>query len=90
MIYGAYKSIHPQKSLVTLKESLLILDFKIINLNEAIIAEFGRIKAELELKGERLDDFDLLIAATAIVNDLMLVTRNIKHFQRIPCLKLAD
>lgn len=90
LIYGAYKSIHPQKSLVTLKESLLILDFKIINLNEVIIAEFGRIKAELELKGERLDDFDLLIAATAIVNDLMLITRNIKHFQRIPGLKLVD
>lgn len=90
LIYGAYKSVHPRESLITLKKDLDILDFEIINLNEVVIAEFGRIKADLEIKGERLDDFDLLIAATAVVNNLILVTRNIKHFKRIKGLKLAD
>lgn len=90
LIYGTYKSSHPQKSLITLKEDLQILDFEIINLNEIIMAEFGRIKADLEIKGERLDDFDLLIAATAVVNNLILVTRNIKHFKRIKNLKLNE
>lgn len=90
LIYGAYKSVHPQESLITLKEDLHILDFEIINLNEVIIAEFGRIKADLEVKGERLDDFDLLIAATAVVNNLILVTRNMKHFKRIAGLKLNN
>ena len=55
-----------------------------------VIAEFGRMKAELEIKGERLDDFDLLIAATASVNGFILVTRNTKHFKRIKGLKIAD
>lgn len=89
LIYGAYKSVHPHKALITLKEDLHILDFEIINLNEITIAEFGKIKAELELKGERLDDFDLLVAATAIVNNLILVTRNRNHFKRIKGLKMV-
>lgn len=80
LIYGAYKSIYPQKSLIILKKNLQILDFEIINLDEIIIAEFGRRKADLEIKGVRLDDFDLLIAATALVKKLILVTRNIKHY----------
>lgn len=90
LIYGAYKSAYPQKSLITLKEDLAILDFEVININEMNVAEFGRIKADLEIRGERLDDFDLLIASTALVNNLVLVTRNKKHFKRIKGLKLAD
>lgn len=90
LIYGAYKSVYPQKSLIILKKNLQILDFEIIKLDEIIIAEFGRIKAGLEAKGERLDDFDLLIAATALVSDLTLLSRNIKHFSRIKELKIHN
>lgn len=90
LIYGAYKSAQPQKSLIILKEDLEILNFEIININEMIMAEFGRVKADLETKGKRLDDFDLLIAATAMINNLTLVTRNKKHFKRIKGLKLVS
>lgn len=31
---------------------------------------------------------DALIAATALVSDLVLVTRNVKHFRRVPALRL--
>lgn len=34
--------------------------------------------------------FDLLIAATAIVHDLTLVTHDLSHFQRVPKLRVAD
>lgn len=89
LIYGAYKSVYPQKSLVTLREGLQILDLQLIDISEPIIAEFGRMKADLEKKGKRLDDFDLLIAATALENNLMLVSRNTDHFKRIKGLKLT-
>ena len=49
---------------------------------------YGRIRASLEQKGKRLDNMDLLVASMAIDNDLTLVTRNAKHFSRIPGLKL--
>lgn len=88
LIYGAYKSDNPQKSLQNLENSLKILNLDIINLNFEVVSEFSRIKVGLEKKGKRLEDFDLLIAATAKVNGFILVTGNKKHFERIPDLKL--
>ncbi len=51
---------------------------------------YGDIKSLLEAKGMRIDEFDLLIGATALDNSMTLVTHNTKHFQRIPDLKLED
>lgn len=48
---------------------------------------FAELKADLKLKGTPIDDFDLLIGATAITNNLTLVTDNTKHFSRIEKLK---
>ncbi|HJS59312.1 MAG TPA: hypothetical protein VKA01_14515 [Vicinamibacteria bacterium] len=48
----------------------------------------GRIRAELELAGRRLADADLQIAATALVHDLELITGNVRHFGRVPTLRI--
>ena len=37
------------------------------------------LKAGLEKAGTPLDDFDLILAACALANDLVLVTNNVKH-----------
>jgi len=44
---------------------------------------YAKEKARLRTKGQPLDDFDLLIGATAISNNLTLVTRNISDFERL-------
>lgn len=44
---------------------------------------YAKEKARLRKKGIPLDDFDLLIGATAISNDLILVTRNVSDFERL-------
>lgn len=49
---------------------------------------FGMIRAELERSGNILPDADLQIAATALYHNLELVTGNLRHFQRIPGLRL--
>lgn len=90
LIHGAYKSNNRERSLQKIDDIFKMMELEIINLNGEAMSEFGRIKANLEITGERLEDFDLLIAATAIANDLTLVTRNIKHFQRIKGLKLDN
>ena len=41
-------------------------------------------------KGQQIEDNDIFIAATAIVNDCVLVTANIKHFGRIEDLKIVN
>ncbi len=51
---------------------------------------YGNIKSILEKSGQRLDDFDLLIGATALQNKLVMVTSNLRHFERIPRLKVED
>ncbi len=48
------------------------------------------LAAELERQGQSLDTHDCLIAATALEHDLILISRNIKHFQRIRGLRLEN
>ncbi|MDX2249718.1 MAG: PIN domain-containing protein [Bacteroidia bacterium] len=47
-------------------------------------------KARLKTKGMILDDFDLLIGATALYNDLILVTKNKSDFERLEGIILQD
>jgi tRNA(fMet)-specific endonuclease VapC len=49
---------------------------------------FAETRAYLRRRGQRIADFDLLIAATALHHDLTLLTFNLRHFERVPDLKL--
>jgi tRNA(fMet)-specific endonuclease VapC len=51
---------------------------------------FGRIKASLEKRGQRLEDFDVAVAAHALVADAVLVSANTKHMARISDIRLED
>lgn len=47
-------------------------------------------KVKLRKKGKPIDDFDLLIAATAIHEDCVLVTENIRHMDRFENLRVEN
>ncbi|MEX0610037.1 MAG: type II toxin-antitoxin system VapC family toxin [Balneolaceae bacterium] len=47
-------------------------------------------KARLQKSGNIIDDFDLLIGATAVSFDLVMVTNNTNHFNRIKDINLED
>ncbi|HSS48099.1 MAG TPA: type II toxin-antitoxin system VapC family toxin [Thermoanaerobaculia bacterium] len=49
---------------------------------------YGRILATLQKSGRSIGTMDLLIAASALVDEAPLVTRNLDHFQRIPGLEV--
>jgi tRNA(fMet)-specific endonuclease VapC len=51
---------------------------------------YGEIAARLQQTGQPIGVMDTLIAAHALVTDLILVTHNTRHFERIPGLKLED
>jgi tRNA(fMet)-specific endonuclease VapC len=51
---------------------------------------FGRIKAMLEKKGLRIEDFDAAIAAHALARDAVLITANLDDMERIPDLTVED
>jgi len=83
---GAYKTKSKRReSVLAFLEQLVA----IIPISSAI-KKYALIRTQLEALGIRLEDMDLFIAATALVNDYTLVTHNTHHFSRIPGLKLED
>ena len=84
---GAYRSAAKERHLPNIEERVLpavtLLPFDL-----STVRVFGMICAELEKAGNVLPDADLQIAATAIYHDLELVTGTLRHFQRIPNLRL--
>ena len=57
---------------------------------DAVSLMFGRIKAGLERRGTRLEDFDAAIAAHALALEATLVTANLAHMVRVPGLRVED
>lgn len=57
---------------------------------DAVSQAFGRVKATLERRGTRLEDFDAAIAAHALSLEATLVTANLDHMVRIPGLRVED
>lgn len=65
-----------------LKESLLVrFDGKIISLDADVLMTWGRLTANLEVKGHVMPAIDSLIAATVLTHQMPLVTRNVKDFE---------
>jgi predicted nucleic acid-binding protein len=56
---------------------------EILGIDLGVVRIFGERRAQLRAKGLLIDNFDLLIAATALRFDLVLLTRNVNDFQRI-------
>ena len=51
---------------------------------------FGQLKATLLNQGNLIEDFDIMIAATALQHDLTLLTNNSRDFARIDSLRLES
>ncbi|EKE04936.1 MAG: hypothetical protein ACD_19C00429G0096 [uncultured bacterium] len=88
IMYGIRKSKSPIKATKQFTSFIIDLDIKIFELDLKVADKFIDIKIDLEKKGTRLEDFDLIIASTAIVNNLTLITKNVKHFSRIPDIQI--
>lgn len=88
LYYGAYKSQRTEANLAAIKNLSERINF--VPFNEPAQSVFGMLKADLEKKGTRLDDVDLMIASTAIAFNLVLVTNNTGHMQRIPGIQIEN
>jgi predicted nucleic acid-binding protein len=50
----------------------------------------ARLESELVAHGQRIGFCDLIIAATAIVNQCEVITHNMREFQRVPGLTVRS
>ena len=88
LYYGIEKSQNRAENLLQTERFLDTVS--IVHADDAVMKKFGDLKAALEKSGNRVDDADIIIAATAICNDATLATGNVKHFSRFGGLKLQN
>jgi predicted nucleic acid-binding protein len=84
----ALRSAAPPKRLEGLTE--MIADVHVLGVTAEVGRKYGEVQAQLLDSGKPAPGMDLMIAATALVHDLTLVTHNTQDFVDIPDLRLAD
>jgi tRNA(fMet)-specific endonuclease VapC len=86
--YGVAKSAHRKKNQLRLNEFLTPLE--VLPYNEIAARTYGDIRFHLEKNGNPIGPLDLLIAAHALSQNLIVVTNNVKEFKKIKNLKIED
>lgn len=87
LTYGAESSSNPSKnyklidSFTEQTSTLPIFD---------AISIYAREKLRLRKAGLKISDFDLLIGATAVAHDLIMVTENLREFERISNIQIEN
>ena len=87
LVFGAEKSDNPKKNHKLIEK--FIGQLSILPIFDAI-QTYGKEKARLQSEGKMISDFDLLIGCTSIENDLIMVTENIKEFDRIKGIRIEN
>nr|MDP2191300.1 type II toxin-antitoxin system VapC family toxin [Rhodoferax sp.] len=69
---------------------LVLTQLTVLPWTSAAADHYGTIKDTLKRQGTPIGDMDTMIAAHALAEDLILVTHNTRHFEKVPGLKLED
>ena len=84
---GAFRSQARDKYLAMIEQRTLPL-FTVLPYDAEVARVYGQCRAEMEAAGNIVAEPDLQIAATALYFGLTVVTGNIKHFAKVPNLRL--
>lgn len=86
--YGVQASANVEKNTIALYKFLSIVE--ILDFDSSAATEYGKIRADLKRKGTPIGNMDMLIAAHAKSENLIVVTHNTREFERVAGLKLED
>jgi tRNA(fMet)-specific endonuclease VapC len=86
--YGADRSANRQVNHQRL--DILIAEIPCVDFDLAAASAYGRVRAELEAQGRPIGANDMLIAAHAVALDVVLVTDNLREFERVKGLDLES
>ena len=85
LYFGAYKSGKQKHFDEVIQISMFFESYSI-----HYLSQYGQIRWDLEQRGLKIGDMDMFIAATAVEEELILITGNTEHFNRIPGLKIEN
>ena len=88
LLYGAEKSQQKAKNLSTIK--LFLEPFEIVPFDEECSIVYSKIRSAMELKGMMMGPNDIIIAATVLAKNGVLVTNNTNKFEKVKNLKLEN
>lgn len=86
--FGVQASANIEKNTIALYKFLSIVE--ILDFDSSAATEYGKIRANLKRKGTPIGNMDMLIAAHAKSEDLIVVTHNTREFERVEGLQLED
>ncbi|TXH99445.1 MAG: type II toxin-antitoxin system VapC family toxin [Rhizobium sp.] len=86
LFYGAYKGQRVAENLARVEA----LQFETLDFDKEDARMAGEIRASLAAHGTPIGAYDVLIAGQAVARDLILVTRNVKEFERVHRLRFED
>ena len=83
---GAYRATDPGRWLARIETILGAIT--VLPYDREVARTYGEIRADLERAGRLPGEADLQIAATALHHGLVVVTGNVRHFERVPGLRV--
>ena len=87
LLYGAEKSEQTEKNLKVVEDFAEKIEILPIL---SSLKVYAKEKARLRSKGKIIGDLDLFIGSTAIVNDMIMVTRNTSEFERLEGINIEN
>jgi tRNA(fMet)-specific endonuclease VapC len=88
LLTGAFKAQNPSSQLARLNE--MERRFTVLPFDQDSAHQAAKIRAHLERQGTPIGNVDTMIAGIALANDLCIVTRNLREFERVPGLRVEN
>ena len=88
LVFGAERSTNPAKNQADIEG--LAARLEILDFDDLAAAHFGQVRAELYAVGQPIGPYDMMIAGHARSTGLILVTNNLREFERVQGLRLEN
>jgi len=89
LLYGAHR-LGQGVGLLQRIEETVTANLPVLAFDEPAAREYGQLRAHLEREGLPIGDADMRIASIALARDLVVVTGNRRHFDRVPSLVVEN
>ena len=88
LVYGAEKSAFPERNLAVVEG--FAARVAVLEYDQLAAQHTGQLRAEQAKKGQPIGPYDQMIAGHARSQGLIIVTNNVREFERVPGLRIED